>query len=215
MTKTKYCIGSVYLCAGKILSTLSLKIPRLPGIAAENTVMIYSLLTGFSLMLTVNFDMNAVSWRTVNDGVMGGVSSGGMVQEGELLVFTGELSLENNGGFSSVRRHVEQDLSGAGRIRLEVRGDGREYQFRIRQNTRFDGVAWRALFTAGDDWQTIEIALDRFVPVFRGRTVAQAGPVVPSKIRQIGFLLADRNAGPYRLQIKEIAYLGPAKAASP
>jgi monofunctional biosynthetic peptidoglycan transglycosylase len=177
--------------------------------------MIHSMLIGMSLMLSVNLDTGARSWRAVNDSVMGGVSSGGMTQEGEMLVFTGELSLENNGGFSSVRRLVEQDLSGISKVRIEVRGDGRMYQFRIRQSDRFDGVAWRAMFIAKDSWQTIEIPLNQFVPVFRGRTVAQAGPVVPSDIRQIGFLLADKNAGPFKLEIRQITFLRPDEVVMP
>lgn len=177
--------------------------------------MIHSLLLSFGLMLPVNFDMDARSWRSVNDGVMGGVSSGGMTQDGGNLVFAGKLSLENNGGFSSVRRLVNQDLSGASRVLMEVRGDGRVYQFRIRQDDRFDGIAWRATFTARNDWHTIETPLDRFVPVFRGRTVTRAGPVVPSEIRQIGFLLADKNPGPFRLEIRKIAFIGPGETTAP
>jgi monofunctional biosynthetic peptidoglycan transglycosylase len=173
------------------------------------------MLTGMALMASVTFNMEARSWRSVNDGVMGGVSSGAMLQNGEALVFTGILSLENNGGFSSVRRLVKQDLSGATRVRMEIRGDGREYQFRIRQSTRFDGVAWRAMFSTRDDWQNVEIALDQFIPVFRGRTIAQAGPVVASDIQQIGFLLADKNAGPFKLEIRHIEFLGPENTTVP
>jgi monofunctional biosynthetic peptidoglycan transglycosylase len=161
-----------------------------------------------ALMTTIAFDMGANSWRSVNDGVMGGLSSGGMVQLDGSLRFTGELSLENNGGFSSTRRLVGQNLSGATHVRLEVRGDGREYQFRIRQDSQFDGVAWRAMFATKDQWQTIELALDQFVPVFRGRTVAEAGPVVASRIQQIGFLLADKNDGRFELDIRRIEFLG-------
>jgi monofunctional biosynthetic peptidoglycan transglycosylase len=159
--------------------------------------------------------MDAVSWRSVNDGVMGGVSSGGMLQSGEAMVFTGELSLENNGGFSSVRSLVPQDLTGATSVRIEVRGDGREYQFRIRQNNRLDGVAWRAVFAARDEWQSIEIPLEQFIPVFRGRTVAQAGPVVAADIQQIGFLLADKNPGRFKLEIRHIEFLGPEGTMAP
>ena len=170
--------------------------------------MIYNVLMSAALMTTIAFDMDASAWRSINDGVMGGLSSGGMIQIEQGLRFTGEISLENNGGFSSVRRLAEQDLSGATSVRLEVRGDGREYQFRIRQDSQFDGVAWRALFTTGDQWQTVEIALDEFVPVFRGRTVAEAGPVVASRIRQIGFLLADKNDGRFALDVRRIESVG-------
>ena len=171
--------------------------------------MMINMLMSIALMATVNLDMQITSWRSVDDGVMGGLSAGAMVQSGEGLKFTGKLSLENNGGFSSVRRLVEQDLSSATRVRLEIRGDGRDYQFRIRQNSRFDGVAWHAVFPTTKKWVSLEIELDRFIPVFRGRTVSGAGPVVPSEIQQIGFLLADKKAGPFELKIRRVEFLGP------
>jgi len=159
-----------------------------------------------ALTNTVGLAMDVEPWGSVNDGVMGGVSSGSMVQVEDILSFKGRLSLENNGGFSSVRRLVEKDLSGATRVRLEVRGDGREYQFRIRQDSRFDGVAWRAMFSTNNEWQEIEIPLSEFIPVFRGYTVKEAGPVVPSSIQQIGFLLADKKAGKFELEIRRIEF---------
>lgn len=161
-----------------------------------------------ALVSVVNLGMEIDPWGAVNDGVMGGLSAGGMVQSDESLSFKGTLSLENNGGFSSVRRAVNQDLSSATAVRIEVRGDGREYQFRIRQDNGFNGVAWRAVFASSAGWQQIDIAFDEFTPVFRGRQVPQAGPVVPSAIRQIGFLVADKKAGEFELDIRRIEFIG-------
>ena len=167
-----------------------------------------------ALLSVANLSMGIDPWRSINDGVMGGVSAGGMVRSDAGLKFTGRISLENNGGFSSVRRSVNKDLSSSTAVRIEVRGDGREYQFRIRQSNGFDGIAWRAVFSSSDEWQQIEIPFDQFVPVFRGRTVAQAGPVVPSGIQQIGFLLADKKAGEFELEIRRIEFVSPEDAAT-
>lgn len=176
--------------------------------------MIYSLImnTAFVTILSINMDVEP--WRSINDGVMGGLSAGDMSQAEEGLKFSGRLSLENNGGFSSVRRLLSQDVSKATGVRFQVRGDGREYQFRIRQSAGFDGVSWSASFSSSEDWQQVDIALDQFTPVFRGRTVPQAGPVVPSEIQQIGFLLADKTAGPFEMEIRSIEFFGPEKAAA-
>lgn len=169
--------------------------------------MVSTLLTSVIMMATISLDMNPAPWRAVNDGVMGGVSSGRVVQGEEGPRFEGELSLENNGGFSSVRRRVDEDLSGVTGVRLEVRGDGRTYQFRMRMDDRFDGVAWRAEFPAGDEWRTVEMDFAKFIPVFRGYRVKDAGPLVPAKIRQIGFLVADKQAGAFRLDIRSVEFL--------
>jgi hypothetical protein len=46
----------------------------------------------------------AQQWQAVNDGVMGGVSDGRFkITDAGTLEFSGTLSLENNGGFASVR----------------------------------------------------------------------------------------------------------------
>jgi NADH dehydrogenase [ubiquinone] 1 alpha subcomplex assembly factor 1 len=159
-----------------------------------------------AILMSILLDMTPGPWQTINDGVMGGISSSRMVQEDGGLSFEGQLSLENNGGFASVRRPLDVDLSKAAGVRLDVRGDGRTYQFRVRQDERFDGVAWRAEFSTSGEWQTVELAFDEFVPVFRGRRVPDAGPVVPATIRQIGFMLADKTPGPFKLEIRSIEF---------
>lgn len=157
------------------------------------------------MLLALELDPGA--WRSVNDGVMGGVSSGGIEASPDGLVFEGELSLENNGGFASVRRLIEADVSAAAGLQLRVRGDGRTYQVRLRRDDRFDGIAWRAEFRSSTRWQTVTLDFNDFEPVFRGRRVADAGPVVPAKIRQIGFMVADKTAGPFRLEIGAIHFI--------
>jgi len=162
-----------------------------------------------SFIMTVSIAIGAEldSWRAINDGVMGGVSHGGMIRSGDDLIFRGELSLENNGGFASVRRLVRDDLTSAAVVRLKVRGDGRDYQFRIRLDDRFDGVVWRAVFVTTGEWQTVDLPLDAFEPVFRGYRVPDAGPVIADKISQIGFLIADKQPGPFSLEIRSIQFL--------
>jgi monofunctional biosynthetic peptidoglycan transglycosylase len=106
-----------------------------------------------------------------------------------------------------VRRVVEADLSETGGVLLKLRGDGRTYQFRLRQNSRFDGIAWRAEFPTGGEWETVELNFGQFQPVFRGRQVPEAGPVVPSRIRQLGFMLADGQPGPFALEVRSIQFV--------
>ena len=78
--------------------------------------MISSMLLGVAMVASTSLKMDISPWRSINDGVMGGVSAGGMRESREGLKFTGTLSLENNGGFSSVRRMVNRDLSHATKI---------------------------------------------------------------------------------------------------
>jgi len=159
------------------------------------------------LMSGISLQLHPADWMAINDGVMGGVSSGRMTAAGEHLQFTGELSLEHNGGFASVRRSLEDLPRSTDSVRLEVRGDGRRYQFRLRQDRNFDGVAWRSEFTAKEDWQIIALPFEGFEPVFRGRPVRGAEPLRPESIRQVGFMLADRTPGPFKLEVRRIEFL--------
>ena len=140
-------------------------------------------------------------WRVINDGVMGGMSSGRMSATAEGLRFHGLLSLENNGGFSSVRRLVSEDLSQTRGLRITVRGDERKYQLRVREDALFDGPAWRTEFQTDGTVQTFDFGYAEFEAVFRGRVLDGAGHIDPMKIRQIGFLIADKQAGEFSLEI--------------
>ena len=95
-----------------------------------------------------NFDTEtSAEWQIVNDGVMGGLSKSTMqVREGK-GIFTGTVSLENNGGFASTRTSIQSlGTDSIQNLAIRVKGDGKTYQLRLRSNNRFDGIAYRALF---------------------------------------------------------------------
>lgn len=144
------------------------------------------------------------AWLVINDGVMGGVSSAVMQPTGRGTgAFTGYLSLENNGGFASTRTDVaHRDLSDFSGLEIRVRGDGRTYQLRVRTDQVFDGVSYRASFTApADEWTTVRLPFARFLPVYRGQVLTSMPPLDPSQVRQIGLLLADKTSGPFVLEV--------------
>ena len=172
------------------------------------------LLVGLSILLMaateteerviVDFGDRDATWRPINDSVMGGLSRGRLrVTPENTAVFEGEISLENNGGFSSVRGSLgRMDLSRFEGLAVRVRGDGREYQIRLRTDASFDGVAYRASLTPpADSWQVVRVPFAKFAPTFRGRRPVGAPPLDVREIRQLGFLIADKQAGPFRLEI--------------
>lgn len=151
----------------------------------------------------------AGEWLVISDGVMGGESLGRVEASPHGLRFSGRLSLENNGGFSSIRRTVPAPPAGAQAMCLRVRGDGRSYQARLRVDRDFDGTSWRHVFHTGSAWQDLVLSLEDFEPVFRGRRIPTAGRVTPGRISQIGFLVADGKAGDFRLDVDRLEWLIP------
>lgn len=149
-------------------------------------------------------ESSAAEWFSINDVVMGGVSTGRMetTVKGTAL-FAGQVSLENNGGFASVRSAPgEFDLRGMSGIALRVRGDGRRYKLSIKTDAGFDGVLYQAPFETRDDqWQTIVVPFNRFVARFRGRGVPDAPPLDLANVVSLGLLISDKQDGAFRLEI--------------
>ena len=153
----------------------------------------------------IDFDSEARGeWHAVNDGVMGGRSSGSLRLSGDGTgVFEGDLSLENDGGFASVRTEIpEGTLSGLSRLLLRVRGDGRRYQLRLRMSSTLGGIAYVSSFdTAPGAWRVVEAPAGAFEPSFRGERPGDAPPLRFPNVRQIGLMLVDGQEGPFRLEI--------------
>ncbi|RMF75487.1 MAG: CIA30 family protein [Acidobacteria bacterium] len=162
-------------------------------------------------LVLIDFAAGAPAWRAINDGVMGGRSHGEMIVEDGRAVFRGSLSLENSGGFASVRSRPERrDLSGFSGLRLRVRGDGRTYRLRLRTDDRLDGVSYQVEFaTRAGRWIEIVVPFTAFEPVFRGRPVPGHPALDPSRIRTIGLLIADGVPGPFRLEVAWVAGESP------
>jgi len=147
---------------------------------------------------------NAPAWEVVNDDVMGGVSTSQFqVLTNGGAVFSGTVRLENNGGFASVRSApVRENLTGLTAFVLRVRGDGRRYKFSVRTGAGFDTPLYQCSFaTKQGEWEEHRLAFSDFIPTFRGRVLTDVPPLNPVKATSVGFLIADKQAGPFRLEI--------------
>lgn len=146
------------------------------------------------------------NWVIVNDTVMGGRSAARVeIVEGQLY-FYGDLSLQNNGGFASTRRVGEpRDWSSQHNISLNLKGDGRQYQFRLRTSRSWDGVAYVANFKTHGESQVIAFSTSDFTPQWRGRIVTNAPVLDFADVQQIGFMLADKQPGRFQIEIKSIS----------
>jgi len=144
-------------------------------------------------------------WEIVNDEVMGGISRSTMIiTPDKTALFQGELSLKNYGGFASVRT-LPRDfkLGGCDGLILHVKGDGKTYRLRLRTDDMYDGMAYQAVFTTEPEkCIAVNLPFSTFVPIFRGRIVPGAPPLKPGNIRRIGFMIADKQEGKFRLEIE-------------
>ncbi len=148
------------------------------------------------------------SWTPVNDVVMGGVSRSTFTPaEPGTARFAGTVSLENSGGFASVRTAPRAwNAAGAHAFLLRVLGDGRTYKFTVRTDDGFDGIQYQSRFTPpAGEWCEIRLPLDSFAATFRGRVVPGAARLDPGRARAVGLMISDRQAGAFDLLVDWIA----------
>jgi len=144
------------------------------------------------------------AWRIVNDTVMGGVSTSSISRAGTEAQFSGEVSVEHGGGFASVRAPEQRrDVSAADGFRVTVRGDGKTYKWTA--YTHGGGaISYRLPFTPATDWQTLFLPFADLKPFRRGRHLPSAPDFDPTSLRTFGVLIGDKQAGPFRLDIRRV-----------
>ena len=160
-----------------------------------------------TLLFDFAYERSTDGWLAINDVVMGGVSSGKLEATGfATAVFSGCVSLENNGGFASARSRLATcDLRGCSGLELHVSGDDRRYKINVKTATDPDGILYAAAFEArGQDWQIIRIPFSQFLPTQRGRIVYDAPPLDLAAVSSVGLMVSDRQTGPFRLEIARI-----------
>ena len=146
-------------------------------------------------------------WQVINDGVMGGISRSDFKRGEDVAVFSGEVSLENYGGFCSAssRPVKNYDLSGFKGVAIRVKGDGKDYKATLKTDASFSGFSYQYVFsTQSGTWITVKAPFSKFLPFFRGVRQNGEGGIDSGKIRSMGFIIADKQEGPFRLEIASI-----------
>jgi hypothetical protein len=159
-----------------------------------------------SVFVDFNHESQLHDWYTVDDVVMGGRSNSTFtVNEKGNAVFTGNVSLENNGGFSSLRHPFQKlDMGSFQTIAIRLKGDGRLYQFRVK-SSRTERHSYAHYFETSGSWQWIEIPLAEMYPTWRGRRLD--GPNYPAQtLEEIGILIGNNKPEAFKLEIDEIRF---------
>lgn len=154
-----------------------------------------------NMVFNFNSANSLKSWTIVDDDVMGGISSSNIVvNKNGIGLFTGHVSTENNGGFSSLRHQFNLvDISDYKSFIIKVKGDGRNYQFRVKSNIN-EYHSYKYEFETNNKWQDIEIQFNQMQPTFRGRMLS-----IPSfsnaTLQEICFLISNKVEEDFSLEI--------------
>ena len=157
-----------------------------------------------SILFDFNKSSPIDSWRIIDDVVMGGRSNGSFeINKDGHGKFSGDISLENNGGFSSIRHQFEtKDTSKFSKFIIHIKGDGKTYQFRVKRS-KGDYATYNYEFKSTTNWASIEIPFTEMNPVYRGRNLNQPN-FDGSQMEEIAFLIGNKKEESFELLIDKI-----------
>ncbi|WP_162559966.1 CIA30 family protein [Methylotetracoccus oryzae] len=147
--------------------------------------------------------LSVAPFQTVNDDVMGGISTSRVRHEGDALIFAGALSLANGGGFASFRGPLALPPETTV-LSVHLRGDGQRYRITLRTEPCENGLTYQAPFVTSGHWEWLSFSASDFTARRRGRPVEHAPGLAFPQAKALGILIADRQAGPFRLALSAV-----------
>ena len=180
----------------------------LPAIILSAILMITSIkLNQEDYLLNSSIMKTEDKWRIVNDGVMGGLSSSrAIINNDNKIVFSGNVSLENNGGFASLRSPVKgynfENFLG---IEIKIKGDGKCYSISMKETSYFNGYFFTSSFeTKMDEWIVVQIPFNQFKLYYFGQETNSSKKIPLNNIKEISLLIGDKQEGNF---ITEVDYI--------
>lgn len=161
------------------------------------------------IIFEFNKNTSLQNWKIVDDVVMGGRSQGeiNLSPEGYGR-FSGTVSLENNGGFSSVRfLPVGLEVDPQNKINIRLKGDCKRYQFRVKHDQQ-SSHSYVTYFETTGEWQEMTILLNDLYATFRGGRLDQPN-YNHDTIQELGFLIGNKKEQDFELMIDKIELIEP------
>lgn len=177
----------------------------------------FILLAGIFLMTTIskpeniNFgkESGGQDWWVLNDGVMGGLSQGAIQFTDESLLFKGKVSLENNGGFASIRSPFQAiDLSTTEMIEIRYRATGQSFALTLAKDRRYYIPNYKhSLPETAGEWKTVQMPLKNFKEHQVGRPTGNfLTPELRNQIIRMGLITNDKRASDFELEVDYLTF---------
>lgn len=169
-----------------------------------SSLLLFATIMNTTLIFDFTKNTNPKEWKIIDDVVMGGRSNGTFtIDKDENGVFSGTISLENNGGFSSVRYQCNPvKVTKDSKVLIRLKGDGKDYQFRIKDKSN-SYYSYITTFKTTGDWQTITLKLTDLYPSFRGRKLDMAN-FSSNSFEEIVFLIGNKKKETFQLVLDKI-----------
>lgn len=148
-------------------------------------------------------------WRIINDGVMGGLSKGYLDFQEDVVVFKGEVSLANNGGFTSFRSPYQSfDLSAYEKVVIRLKSTGYPISFTLNTDQRWYQPYFKQAIVVNDtDWQTIELPLKDFKAYRLGQNLGYGlDKTTAAGVIRLGFITDSKKESTFEAMIDYVRF---------
>lgn len=168
------------------------------------TIIALLLMTTLASSMRIDFgEKSTNNWYVLNDGVMGGLSTGKAAFTKSALVLKGTVSLENNGGFASVKSPFEAtNLADYKTVTVRYRSAGQTMALTFETSERWYDPTYKAMLPTSKDWSTATFELKDFQQYKIGRA---SGATMSNQnqedVIRMGFMTADKKAGDFMLEV--------------
>lgn len=183
------------------------------------TILVATLLTTMQMMAKPNNSDDLIDfgesgcgscdWFVVVDGVMGGRSTGELASKGDSVVFRGEVSLENQGGFSSIRTpDARYDLSLYRSLVIRYRTIGQSFALTLKNDREYFKPKYQFVLASTEGaWSVKEVEFNEFEKVRLGETVGGSPTLDDLRdVIRLGIISRDKVAGKFELEVDYIQF---------
>ena len=174
---------------------------KLSNILLLLSVFYFNIILSQNVVFTFSNEASLKGWNIVNDDVMGGISESNLIINNDGNgVFFGNISTAYNGWFASIRYNCKrQYINEYKNLILRIKGDRKEYQFRIKSSAE-DYYSYVYAFNTTGEWEIITIPLDSMYPSYRGRRLNMKN-FNKNYLEQISFLIGNKRNENFNLLI--------------
>ena len=160
------------------------------------------------LMIDFKEREKVADWYIINDGVMGGLSKGKAMIGEDGLLFYGTVSLDNNGGFTSLRSPYSNfNLTPYSVVEIKYRSKGVRQAFQMEVDRRFYLPNYKVPLKNTEDWTIVRIQLEE---VKQYRMGSKTGRLLESdaldEIIRVGFITDEKRAGDFTFEVAYIKF---------
>jgi monofunctional biosynthetic peptidoglycan transglycosylase len=150
------------------------------------------------------------NWQVVNDGVMGGLSQGSAQLTDDSILFKGKVSLDNNGGFSSLRSNFSRkELTSYEQVKIRYRSDGISLAMTLSVSRRWYIPNYKtSLASTGGTWKTITLNLKDFRKHYIGKPMNETlDSNALGEVIRLGFITDEKKYGDFEFEIDYIEFM--------